>query len=110
MLRQAAEAGDAESMWELGRLVEHRRGLPEAEPWFRMAADHGHAVAKRLFRPGGAPAPGRRGAYGVGITGWRGTRYGAGVRSRPRQEGEAGRSPRLRRFSVTAQCCEFRLA
>ncbi|MDW4902178.1 sel1 repeat family protein [Streptomyces californicus] len=54
MLRQAAEAGDAESMWELGRLVEHRRGLPEAEPWFRMAADHGHAVAKRLFRPGGA--------------------------------------------------------
>ncbi|MFH9608224.1 sel1 repeat family protein [Streptomyces sp. NPDC017448] len=57
MLRQAARAGDVESMWELGRLVERRAGLTEAEPWFRMAAGHGHAVAKRLFRPGGALHP-----------------------------------------------------
>ncbi|MEI7029463.1 sel1 repeat family protein [Streptomyces pratensis] len=54
MLRQAVRAGDVESMWELGRLVQERDGLAEAEPWFRMAAERGHAVAKRLFRPGGA--------------------------------------------------------
>ncbi|MEU2404159.1 sel1 repeat family protein [Streptomyces rubiginosohelvolus] len=57
LLRQAVKAGDVESMWELGRLVEHREGLAAAEPWFRMAAERGHAVAKRLFRPGGALHP-----------------------------------------------------
>ncbi|MFG3407797.1 tetratricopeptide repeat protein [Streptomyces sp. NPDC048142] len=57
LLRQAVKAGDVESMWELGRLVEQREGLAEAEPWFRMAAEGGHAVAKRLFRPGGALHP-----------------------------------------------------
>ncbi|MFH8436477.1 sel1 repeat family protein [Streptomyces sp. NPDC018007] len=57
MLRQAVGAGDVESMWELGRLVERRAGLAEAEPWFRMAAERGHPVAKRLFRPGGALHP-----------------------------------------------------
>ncbi|MFJ6610277.1 sel1 repeat family protein [Streptomyces sp. NPDC091289] len=57
LLRQAVQAGDVESMWELGRLVEQREGLAEAEPWFRMAAEGGHAVAKRLFRPGGALHP-----------------------------------------------------
>lgn len=57
LLRQAVRAGDVESMWELGRLVEQREGLAEAEPWFRMAAERGHAVAKRLFRPGGALHP-----------------------------------------------------
>ncbi|MEV1045185.1 sel1 repeat family protein [Streptomyces sp. NPDC049916] len=55
LLRQGAQAGDVESMWELGRLVEARRGRTEAEPWFRMAAGHGHAVARRLFRAGGEP-------------------------------------------------------
>ncbi|WP_274030734.1 tetratricopeptide repeat protein [Streptomyces sp. MMBL 11-1] len=57
LLRQAVEAGDVESMWELGRLVEQREGLAAAEPWFRMAAQGGHAVARRLFRPGGALHP-----------------------------------------------------
>ncbi|MFE2974265.1 sel1 repeat family protein [Streptomyces sp. NPDC059258] len=57
LLRQAVKAGDVESMWELGRLVEQREGLAAAEPWFRMAAEGGHAVAKRLFRPGGALHP-----------------------------------------------------
>ncbi|MFJ2438707.1 sel1 repeat family protein [Streptomyces anulatus] len=57
MLRQAVRAGDVESMWELGRLVERREGLAAAEPWFRMAAEGGHAVARRLFRPGGALHP-----------------------------------------------------
>ncbi|MEU8771320.1 tetratricopeptide repeat protein [Streptomyces griseus] len=57
LLRQAVRAGDVESMWELGRLVEHREGLAAAEPWFRMAAEGGHVVAKRLFRPGGALHP-----------------------------------------------------
>ncbi|MFG2612603.1 SEL1-like repeat protein [Streptomyces anulatus] len=57
LLRQAVRAGDVESMWELGRLVERREGLAAAEPWFRMAAEGGHAVARRLFRPGGALHP-----------------------------------------------------
>ncbi|WP_411082724.1 sel1 repeat family protein [Streptomyces sp. cmx-18-6] len=57
MLRQAAEAGDVESMWELGRLVQERDGTVAAEPWFRMAAGHGHVVAKRLFREGGTLDP-----------------------------------------------------
>ncbi|GAB2942866.1 MULTISPECIES: SEL1-like repeat protein [unclassified Streptomyces] len=57
LLRQAVKAGDTESMWELGRLVEQREGLAAARPWFRMAAERGHAVAKRLFRPGGALHP-----------------------------------------------------
>nr|MDT0524050.1 tetratricopeptide repeat protein [Streptomyces sp. DSM 41633] len=35
MLRQAVKAGDVESMWELGRLVQEREGLAAAEPWFR---------------------------------------------------------------------------
>ncbi|CAM5552387.1 Sel1 repeat family protein OS=Streptomyces microflavus OX=1919 GN=Smic_32470 PE=4 SV=1 [Streptomyces microflavus] len=53
MLRQAAKAGDVESMWELGRLLQEREGLATAEPWFRMAAGRGHTVARRLFRAGG---------------------------------------------------------
>ncbi|MFD8470217.1 sel1 repeat family protein [Streptomyces cyaneofuscatus] len=53
MLRQAVKAGDVESMWELGRLVQEREGLAAAEPWFRMAAERGHVVARRLFREGG---------------------------------------------------------
>ncbi len=53
MLRQAVKAGDVESMWELGRLVQDREGLTAAEPWFRMAAGRGHVVARRLFREGG---------------------------------------------------------
>ncbi|MGK5550103.1 hypothetical protein ACSNOI_00675 [Actinomadura kijaniata] len=54
LLRAAVEAGDVESMWEMGRLVEQRDGLAASEPWFRMAAEHGHLVAKRFFRPGSA--------------------------------------------------------
>ncbi|MGW9246952.1 sel1 repeat family protein [Streptomyces badius] len=57
LLRQAVKTGDVESMWELGRLVEQREGLAAAEPWFRMAAERGHAVARRLFRPGGELHP-----------------------------------------------------
>lgn len=53
MLRQAMKAGDVESMWELGRLVQEREGLAAAEPWYRMAAARGHVVARRLFRTGG---------------------------------------------------------
>ncbi|MCM2388578.1 tetratricopeptide repeat protein [Streptomyces albipurpureus] len=52
LLRMAVDNGDVESMWEMGRLVEQRDGLEESEPWFRMAAERGHFVAKRFFRPG----------------------------------------------------------
>ncbi|WP_418955408.1 sel1 repeat family protein [Streptomyces tritici] len=54
LLRKAVDLGDVESMWEMGRLVEQRDGLPASEPWFRMAAEHGHFFAKRFFRPGHA--------------------------------------------------------
>jgi hypothetical protein len=54
LLRAAVEKGDVESMWEMGRLVEQRDGLQASEPWFRMAAQHGHMVAKRFFRKGSA--------------------------------------------------------
>ncbi|WP_028045506.1 hypothetical protein [Cellulomonas sp. URHE0023] len=54
LLRGAVEKGDVESMWEMGRLVEQRDGLAESEPWFRMAAERGHFVAKRFFRQGSA--------------------------------------------------------
>ncbi|MFB7956673.1 MULTISPECIES: sel1 repeat family protein [unclassified Streptomyces] len=52
LLRRAAEAGDVESMWEMGRPAENRDGLPPSEPWFRMAAEHGHVVARQMFAPG----------------------------------------------------------
>jgi hypothetical protein len=54
LLLTAIDAGDVESMWEMGRLVEDRDGLEACEPWFRMAAENGHFVAKRGFRRGGA--------------------------------------------------------
>ncbi|MEE1775919.1 sel1 repeat family protein [Mesorhizobium sp. B2-3-3] len=54
LLRIGVDGGDVESMWEMGRLVEHRDGLEASEPWFRMAAERGHFVAKRFFRPGSA--------------------------------------------------------
>uniref|UniRef100_A0AAU2JH92 Sel1 repeat family protein n=1 Tax=Streptomyces sp. NBC_00049 TaxID=2903617 RepID=A0AAU2JH92_9ACTN len=54
LLRSAVASGDVEAMWEMGRLVEHRDGLKESEPWFRMAAERGHFFAKRFFRPGHA--------------------------------------------------------
>ncbi|CAO0835475.1 Sel1 repeat family protein OS=Streptomyces microflavus OX=1919 GN=Smic_32470 PE=4 SV=1 [Streptomyces microflavus] len=54
MLRQAAKAGDVESMWELGRLLQEREGLATAEPWLitdgRRARSHRR---RRLFRAGG---------------------------------------------------------
>lgn len=54
LLRGAAEKGDREAMWDLGRLVEERDGLAASEPWFRMAAERGHLVARRFFREGSA--------------------------------------------------------
>lgn len=54
LLLTAIDAGDVESMWEMGRLIEDRDGLEACEPWFRMAAENGHFVAKRFFRRGGA--------------------------------------------------------
>ncbi|WP_410788459.1 hypothetical protein [Kribbella sp. C-35] len=54
LLHAAIAKGDRESMWDMGRLVEERDGLAASEPWFRMAAEHGHLVAKRFFRKGSA--------------------------------------------------------
>ncbi|MGW2280152.1 sel1 repeat family protein [Streptomyces sp. NPDC001770] len=54
VFRLGVERKDPESMWEMGRLVEERDGLAASEPWFRMAAGHGHFAAKRFFRPGHA--------------------------------------------------------
>ncbi|MEV8372888.1 hypothetical protein AB0P21_09130 [Kribbella sp. NPDC056861] len=54
LLLTAIDAGDVESMWEMGRLVEDRDGIEAGEPWFRMAAENGHFGAKRGFRRGGA--------------------------------------------------------
>ena len=54
LLLAAIDRGDVESMWEMGRLIEERDGLEACEPWFRMAAENGHAAAKRFFRRGGA--------------------------------------------------------
>ncbi|WP_328720062.1 sel1 repeat family protein [Streptomyces sp. NBC_00247] len=54
LFRQGVDRKDPESMWEMGRLVEARDGLAASEPWFRMAAEHGHFAAKRFFRPGHA--------------------------------------------------------
>ncbi|MFD3324318.1 sel1 repeat family protein [Streptomyces sp. NPDC058701] len=54
LLRSAVDQGDVESMWEMARLVEQRDGMRASEPWFRMAAEHGHYFAKRLFRTGHA--------------------------------------------------------
>ncbi|GAA1599127.1 hypothetical protein GCM10009789_61490 [Kribbella sancticallisti] len=57
LLLAAIDRGDVESMWEMGRLVEDRDGLEACEPWFRMAAENGHFVAKRFFRRGSALNP-----------------------------------------------------
>ncbi|WP_405059664.1 hypothetical protein OG474_44015 [Kribbella sp. NBC_01505] len=55
LLLLAVDKGDVEAMWDMGRLYDLRDGdLVAAEPWFRMAAEHGHFFAKRLFRPGKA--------------------------------------------------------
>ncbi|MET7280383.1 hypothetical protein ABZS29_19250 [Kribbella sp. NPDC005582] len=55
LLLLAVDRGDVEAMWDMGRLYDLRDGdLVAAEPWFRMAAEHGHFFAKRLFRPGHA--------------------------------------------------------
>lgn len=54
LLRAAAEKGDREAAWDLGRLVEERDGLAASEPWFRMAAERGHLAARRFFRRGSA--------------------------------------------------------
>ena len=54
LLHAAIDKGDREAMWDMGRLVEERDGLAASEPWFRMAAENGHFVAKRFFRKGSA--------------------------------------------------------
>ncbi|TDD46691.1 sel1 repeat family protein [Kribbella antibiotica] len=55
LLLLAVDKGDVEAMWDMGRLYDLRDGdLVAAEPWFRMAAEHGHFFAKRLFRSGHA--------------------------------------------------------
>jgi hypothetical protein len=53
VLTPAVQAGDPESMFDMGRLVEERDGVEASERWFRMAAQHGHKVARTAFQPGG---------------------------------------------------------
>jgi TPR repeat protein len=53
LLMVAIEAGDPEAMFDMGRLVEERDGVAASERWFRMAAEHGHKVARTAFAPGG---------------------------------------------------------
>ncbi|MEU2258442.1 tetratricopeptide repeat protein [Nocardia xishanensis] len=45
LLRQAAEAGDADAKHNLGVLLTERGELAEAETWYRRAADTGHLSA-----------------------------------------------------------------
>ena len=52
LLMQAVEAGDPEAMFDMGRLVEERDGIEACERWFRMAAEHGHKIARTAFEPG----------------------------------------------------------
>jgi TPR repeat protein len=66
-LMRGITAGDPDAIYQLGQLIDERFGLDEAEPWFRRAAEAGHPIAKRFFRPGGTfyrdpsdPATGNR--------------------------------------------------
>lgn len=52
-LSRSAQAGDREAMFDMGRLAEQRNGLAAAEPWFRMASEAGHPVARLMFTEGG---------------------------------------------------------
>jgi TPR repeat protein len=52
LLMEAVEAGDPEAMFDMGRLVEERDGFDASVRWFRMAAENGHKIARRAFRPG----------------------------------------------------------
>jgi TPR repeat protein len=49
-IREAAEQGDAEAQWELGRRYEHGTGVDqdqtEAVKWYRKAAEQGHVLAQ----------------------------------------------------------------
>ncbi|MEV4000815.1 tetratricopeptide repeat protein [Actinomadura sp. NPDC049753] len=45
-LRTAAEAGDRAAAAELARLLRHKRALPEAVKWFRLAAEDGDPQTK----------------------------------------------------------------
>ena len=49
-LRHAAEQGDPEAQWNLGRMYEYGRGVPQDHPeaarWYRRAAEQGHATAQ----------------------------------------------------------------
>ncbi|MGI5241130.1 hypothetical protein [Dactylosporangium sp. CA-139066] len=44
-LRQAAEQGDTDAAWRLGRLLQEEGRLPEASAWLRRAARAGHVEA-----------------------------------------------------------------
>ncbi|MDG4828283.1 hypothetical protein O7627_03055 [Solwaraspora sp. WMMD1047] len=52
LLMRAVDAGDPEAMFDMGRLIEERDGIEASERWFRMAAEHGHKVARTAFQPG----------------------------------------------------------
>ncbi len=49
--RRAANQGDADAQYSLGRLYENGTGVPkdtaQAAAWYRKAADQGHADAKQ---------------------------------------------------------------
>jgi hypothetical protein len=46
----AAEAGLTDAQWDLARLLDEVEGPAAALPWFRAAADGGHAAAAQLLR------------------------------------------------------------
>ena len=52
-LRKAAEQGDAESQFSLGRIYSLGRGVPwdskEAAKWYRLAAEQGHTKAQIML-------------------------------------------------------------
>ena len=52
-LRKAAEQGDAETQFSLGRIYSLGRGVPwdskEAAKWYRQAAEQGHARAQIML-------------------------------------------------------------
>jgi TPR repeat protein len=52
--RKAAEQGEADAQFALGRCYEEGKGVladyEEAMKWYRKAADQGHADAERQYR------------------------------------------------------------
>jgi hypothetical protein len=56
-LLRGIDAGDPDAIYQMGQLFDRYDGLEAAEPWFRRAAEAGHPIARRLFRPGGVYHP-----------------------------------------------------